>query len=145
MFDSAEVVRETFSAFFKLRFSTLSPCDAQFPEAFLTQSCVRAACADLGWIDLTKLEAVRLGHYEFQGSLVGLLVDRKRSAQSAATAWQAIGEALEVLFPHPFDQIFAYRLDGDWCEMARESLCCSYLVGEVARGLWWLLVVEHFD
>lgn len=106
-------------------------------------------CTELGFIASGPIRYATLNRFEFEGSLISILLEGgcHRKSIPEHDARVIVHEALAVIFPKPFDNVLAFRPDDpSWSEFSREAtISHSYVVWQGARGLWWILCIADID
>ncbi|MYN17394.1 hypothetical protein GTP81_11580 [Rugamonas sp. FT107W] len=109
----------------------------------------RVDAIELGEISADPIHYSTLNRWEFEGSLVGILLQGGcfRNSTSEDEARKLAGDVLSAVFPKPFDDLLVFRLDDpSWSEFTdAATVSHSYFAWQGARGLWWVLSVADTD
>jgi hypothetical protein len=142
---------EVVSKFLKPTPSIRGRDDAQRLAEFLERFSDLATQTPLGHVEREYGPFSVLNRFEFEGSLVSIVLDggchRATAGLTVEDARRIVAQALDATFPAPFSDLLAYRFDSlDWCELTRTStLSSAYVVWQSPRNLWWVLCVSDID
>lgn len=107
--------------------------------------------SELGCINSRPLQFSLLNRLEFEGSISAVVKEGgcniKTEGIPLKTIKDAVCDGVSAVFPEPFSEVNAYRIDDTtWCDLTNSSTTsASYMVFEGARGLWWILCVADID